>query len=498
MFAAVTRPHSRSRALRSLAVPLVLSVGAVLAAAAACSGASGGGAGGGATPAAPPAAERAPSAVPSVAPPAAVTAMLREISAERVKQNVEKLVGFGTRHTLSDTESQTRGIGAARRWIKAEMERAAAESGRSGPLAMRVSFDTHHVKPDGKRVTRPVDVVNVVALLPGSMPQAAGRRYYVIGHYDSRRSDPLDATGDSPGANDDASGASLVMELARVVSKQRLDATVVFMTTAGEEQGLLGAKGHAEAARAAGLAIGGVLNNDIVGDPTGPPGAMHRDRVRVFSEALPEQATPEALTALRRLAGESDSPSRQLARFVAEVAAWHRLDVQPLVVFRHDRFLRGGDHSAFNAAGYPAVRFTVVEENYNRQHQDVRVEGGVEYGDLPAFVDGPYLAGVARINAAALMHLANAPSAPADARIITAELANDTTLRWTASPEPDVAGYEVVWRETTSPFWQEARDVGRKTEATVAMSKDNYFFGVRAYDREGYRSPVSFPRAADK
>ena len=436
--------------------------------------------------------------MPGTPPPAAVTEVVAEISAERLKQDVVALAGFGTRHTLSGTESPKRGIGAARRWIKAEMERAAAASGRAANDAMAVSFDAHRVEPDGKRITRPVDVVNVVAVLPGASAQAAARRYYVIGHYDSRRTDPLDEKGDSPGANDDASGTAVVIELARVLSRRRLESTVVFMATAGEEQGLLGAKGHAAAARAAGADIRGVLNNDIVGDPTAPSGAVHRGRIRVFSEAVPEGLAPEEQAALRKLAGESDSPSRQLARHVAEVAAWHDLDVQPQLVFRHDRFLRGGDHVAFNASGYPAVRFTVVEEHYDRQHQDVRSEGGREYGDLPAHVDGPYLAGVARVNAAALMHLANAPSSPADARLITAELTNDTTIRWSASPEPDVAGYEVLWRETTSAVWQHARDAGNATEARLPMSKDNWFFAVRSYDRDGYRSPPSFPRAAAK
>ncbi len=450
------------------------------------------------SPVAAPPASPALGAVPAGAPPAAVTAMLAEISGDRMKQDVIALTGFGTRHTLSDTESATRGIGAARRWIKAELERDAAAAGRTGDEAMKVSFDSHIVQPDGKRVTRATEVVNVMAVLPGSLAQAASRRYYVIGHYDSRRSDPLDATGDSPGANDDASGSSVVLELARVMSRRRHDATLVFMTTAGEEQGLLGAKAHAAAARDAGADIRGVLNNDIVGDPTAPSGAVHRDRVRVFSEGVPDQPSPEALAQLRRMAAESDSPSRQLARYVAEVAAWHRLDVQPQLIFRLDRFLRGGDHSAFNASGYPAVRFTVVEEHYNRQHQDVRMEGGVAYGDLPAFVDGSYLGGVARVNGAALMHLANAPSPPPDARIVTAELANDTTLRWSASPEPDVAGYEVLWRETTSGLWQHVRDVGPVTEARLAMSKDNWYFAVRAYDKDGYRSPAAFPGAADK
>lgn len=424
--------------------------------------------------------------------------MLTGISPERLKQDVVALAGFGTRHTLSDTESQTRGIGAARRWIKAQLDRAATDAGRTGAEAMQVSFDSHRVPPDGRRITREVDVVNVVAILPGSQPQATARRYYVIGHYDSRRTDPLDANGDSPGANDDASGTALVIELARVMARQRLDATLVFMATAGEEQGLHGAKAHATAARAAGIDIRAVLNNDIVGDPTSPTGAVHRERVRVFSEGIPDQPSRESLVEMRRLAAESDSPSRQLARYVAEVAEWHDLAVRPQVVFRYDRFLRGGDHIAFNASGFPAVRFTVVDEHYDRQHQDVRNEGGVAYGDLPAFVDGAYLAGVARLNAAALMHLANAPSAPAEARIITAELANDTLLRWSPSPEPDVAGYEVLWRETTSAFWQHRRDVGNVSEARLPMNKDNWFFAVRAYDEDGYRSPASFPRAAEK
>ena len=424
--------------------------------------------------------------------------MLADISASRLKQDVATLAAFGTRHTLSETESPTRGIGAARRWIKAEMERAGTESGRKGEQAMQVAFDSHRVEPDGRRITRAVDVVNVVAVLPGSQPQSAARRYYVIGHYDSRRSDPLDGTGDSPGANDDASGTALVIELARVMSKRQHESTLVFMATAGEEQGLIGAKLHAAAARTAGIQIRGVLSNDIVGDPTAPSGAVHRESVRVFSEGIPEEPVAETLAEMRRLSSESDSASRQLARHVAEVARWHSLDVQPQIIHRYDRFLRGGDHLAFNASGFPAVRFTVVEEHYERQHQDVRTENGVAYGDLPEFVDGPYLAGVARVNAAALMHLANAPSSPPDTRILVAGLANDTTLRWSPSPEPDVAGYEVLWRETTSPIWQHTRDAGKSTEAVLPLSKDNWQFAIRAYDTDGYRSPASFPKAAEK
>lgn len=435
-------------------------------------------------------------AVPAAPAPASVDAMLAEISPRRLRDHVTALAGFGTRHTMSETASETRGIGAARRFIKAHFERSARESGRTGDLAMTAALDTHRYGPDERRIDRAVDIVNVVAVLPGTMPEARGRHYYVIGHYDSRASDVMDATSDAPGANDDGSGTALVMELARVMARHRFDATLVFMATAGEEQGLLGARLHAEAARQANIDIRGVLSNDIVGDPGDPLGGAHRHAVRVFSESLPDAPTPALLSELRTLSATSDSATRQLARQVAMVAAWHGTEVQPMLVFRHDRFLRGGDHTAFTALGFAAVRFSEVAEDYDRQHQDVRTEGDRAYGDLPAHVDAEYLAGVARVNAAALAHLANAPSVPANARILTAALQNDTTLRWDPSPEPDVAGYEIVRRDTTSPVWQHVTDVGNVAEATVPFSKDNWFFAVRAYDREGYRSPAAFPRAA--
>ncbi|MEZ6318463.1 MAG: M28 family metallopeptidase [Phycisphaerales bacterium] len=333
------------------------------------------------------------------------------------------------------------------------------------------------------------------------MPEARGRLYYVIGHYDSRASDPNDATTDAPGANDDGSGTAVCLELASVLARERLDSTVVLMTTAGEEQGLLGARRHAAAAAQAGLDVRGVLSNDIVGDPTGPGGRSARHLVRLYSEGLSAQLASDersllALRTVRSLSAEGDGPSRQLARTIADVAGKHDLPVKPWVMHRPDRFLRGGDHTGFNEAGFAAVRLVEVYENYDHQHQDPRTEGGVVYGDLPEYVDAGYLADVARLNAAAIVHLANAPSVPADARIIVADLTNDTTLRWSASPEPDVAGYEVVWRDTASATWDHAKDVGNVTEATIDLSKDNWFFGVRAYDRDGYRSPVAFPIAA--
>lgn len=425
-----------------------------------------------------------------------LAAMLAEVEPSRLRADVARLAGFGTRHTLSDVASDTRGIGAARRWIAAELRGAAEASGRTGDLAMTVELDAHHVEPDGKRIDRPVEVVNVIAELPGAMPAARSRRYYVLGHYDSRASDAMDSTSDAPGANDDGSGTALVLELARVMSRRSFDATLVFLATAGEEQGLIGARRHAEAARSAGAQIMGALSNDIVGDPSDPRGGEHRRAIRLFSEGLPAATDGATLQQLRQVGAFADAPSRQLARHVAEVAARHELAVRPVLVFRPDRFLRGGDHSAFNEQGFAAVRFTEVAENYDRQHQDVRDEGGRAYGDLPAHVDAEYLAEVARLNAAALAHLANAPSPPGDPRLIAAELSVDTTLRWTASPEPDVAGYEVLRRATSAPDWEHADDLGLVTEATLPLRKDDWFFAVRAYDSEGYRSPAAFPRVA--
>ena len=434
---------------------------------------------------------------PSVSHPE-IDAALGDISADALKGYIDKLVSFGTRHALSETQSDTRGIGAARRWIKSEFEQFAADSGRTGDLALQVSFDSHHMEPDGRRVDVPVDIVNVVCVIPGAMPEARDRLYYVIGHYDSRNSDAMDRVGDAPGANDDGSGVAVVLELARVLSKYRFDATIVAMATAAEEEGLIGATFHAEDAAAQGKDIRAVLSNDIVGDPSSPFGGTHDTLVRVFSEGVPRHLEDNTIRRLQGLSSESDSASRQLARFIADSGNSDDLPVQAMLVFRPDRFLRGGDHTPFNTLGVPAVRFTVVEENYNRQHQDPRVENGVQFGDLPEYIDSDYLAGVAKLNADAIMRMANAPSIPARARLITANLTPKTTIRWDRSPEPDVAGYEIVWRLTTSPIWTGSLDVGDVAEYTVERSKDNYFFGVRAYDRDGYRSPVAFPTAARK
>ncbi len=403
---------------------------------------------------------------------------------------VQRLADFGTRHTLSDTASATRGIGAARNWVL-EQFRA------SGPR-LEASFEEFEA-PTGPRIKESAKVANVVAILPGTDPVASARRIYVVGHLDSMNANVMDPQGDAPGANDDASGCAVVIECARALAKENLRATVVFLCTIGEEQGLVGAKYHADSARTRNDNIIAVLNNDIVGDPSAPPTdgfPAQPQVVRVFSEGLPRNASNEQLARLRALSGESDSPSRQLARYVADVASIEQVTVQPRLVFRLDRFLRGGDHSMFNQAGFPAVRFTASNETYSRQHQNVtgppQIGGGQarEAGDVVRFVDPDYLANVARLNAKCLIHLANAPQTPVKARIITAKLENATTLKW--EPSPDADGYEVVWRDTTSPVWTFARDVGNVATITLPISKDDYFLGVRAYRKDGFRSIVAF------
>jgi len=433
---------------------------------------------------------------PDAPPPGAVTQMLREVDPASTRVIVETLAAFGTRHTLSETDSNTRGVGAAHRWIRAAFEQMDRDGESAGGAGLIVIVDEHMLEPDGRRIPRPTEIVNVVAVLPGSMPEARDRHVYLIGHYDSRASSALDGNIDAPGANDDASGVAVVMEAARVMAKRRFDATVVFMATAAEEQGLYGARAHAEEAASRGVRIDAVLSNDIVGDPTGPEGREARGMVRVFSEGIPAAREEGDVARLRALGAENDSSSRQLARYIDEVGAWHDTEVRPMLVFRPDRFLRGGDHTAFNEQGYPAVRFSEVYENYDRQHQNVRIEDGVQHGDLPQFVDHEYLADVTRLNLAAAAHLANAPSPPGDARVIVSGLTNDTTLRWSPSPEPDVAGYEILVRPTTRPVWEFVRDVGDAGEATVNLSKDNWIFGLRAYDSDGYRSMVVTPRPA--
>ena len=414
-----------------------------------------------------------------------IAAALKEVSPARIRGNIEKLASFGTRHTLSTTSDARRGIGAAREWIRAEFERYSQACG--GCLEVEMQRFT---APAADRIPQPAEIVNVVATLRGrEQPQ---RVYLVSGHYDSRNSDPMDARGDAPGANDDGSGTAVVLETARVLSKLKLPGTIVFAAFAGEEQGLNGSEHFAKTAHEQGLDVEAVLNNDIVGGDRGrqqDPGI-----VRVFSEGVPASASPEEVKRIRGLGAENDSPSRQLARYIRETARLYLPGrFGPKLVFRPDRYLRGGDHTSFNRHGYAAVRFTEYREDFNHQHQNPRMENGIEYGDLPKFVDAEYAANVARLNAAVLASLAAAPAPPGKVRLLARDLENDSTLLWEAAP--GASGYEVLVRATDDAEWQPlfTEAVGNVTRATVRRSKDNVAFAVRSLDRQGHRSLAVVP-----
>ncbi len=432
---------------------------------------------------------------PDPKPNPQISAIVKEISSKNIEANIRKLVGFGTRHTLSDTKSETRGIGAARRWLQSEFERYSKDSGGRLQVAM-----DEFIQPTGERNPDPVQVVNVVATLPGEQGESLDRIYVVSGHYDSRVSDLMNASADAPGANDDASGVAAVLEIARVMSQKKWDATLVFMAVAGEEQGLFGSTHWARMAKDKNWDIAGMITNDIIGSSHAEGGQFPSTHVRLFAEGVP--ATKEMSDAwLRQIktGGENDSPARELARFIKAKAERYVPGMTVDIVYRKDRYLRGGDHSPFLEAGYPAVRMTEPNEDYRHQHQDIRKENGVQFGDLPEFVDFDYVAQVARINAASLGALALGPAAPSGVEVETKELTNDTTLHWQANKEPDLAGYEVLWRETTAPLWQHSVPAGNATRFTVPkVSKDNYLFGVAAIDKEGNRSPAVYPAPSAK
>ncbi len=434
-----------------------------------------------------------PDSVSTPTPDPQIAAALHDVSAERIQQTIEKLVSFHTRQTLSADfpPGSEQGVNAAADWIHEEFERYSRECGD----CLEVRTDQFIQQP-GPRIPTAIQITNVYAVLKGTDAANAGRIYVVTGHYDSRNSDINDANGLAPGANDDASGTAVSLECARVLSKHRFPATIIFLTVAGEEQGLDGSAHFAKMAKAVGWDLNAVLNNDIVGGDRTPGDTLQDPHVvRVFSEGIPTSADEKQLKTIRALGGESDGPSRQLARYIAAVAKQYLppTTLTPLLVFRHDRYLRGGDHFSFNEQGFAAVRFTEFRENYNHQHQNVRTENGIEYGDLPKFVDYDYTANVARLNAATLASLASAPSPPVNVRLLTKELQNDSTLAWDASPGGLATGYEVLWRDTTASDWQQVKPVGNVTKATLPLSKDNVIFAVRALDAKGHRSLAVVP-----
>jgi hypothetical protein len=416
-----------------------------------------------------------------------ISAALKQVSSERIRANIEKLASFGTRATISAQDpaaiASGRGIGAAREWIKSEFERYSKDCG--GCLEVKTDSFT---EPAADRIPQPTDIINVYAVSKGADAENAKRIVLVTGHYDSRNSDILDPKGDTPGANDDASGTAVSLECARVLSKLKFPASIIFLTVAGEEQGLNGSRHFAKVAKEQGWNIEAVLNNDIVGGDKSAE--QDHSVVRLFSEGLPAAATEQEIRRIRGLGGENDSGSRQLARYIADVGRAYDTGVRPLLVFRLDRYLRGGDHSAFNQQGFTAVRFTEFREDFHHQHQNVRTDNdnGIEYGDLPKFVDFDYVARVSRLNAATLASLAAAPAPPANVHLLTKDLENDSTLTWEASPGGRASGYEVLWRATTSPEWEYVQKIGNVLRSTLKLSKDNVIFAVRAVDAEGHRS----------
>jgi hypothetical protein len=420
------------------------------------------------------------------APPGALEAIAADVDPQALHASVERLVGFGTRHALSDTVSETRGIGAARRWARARFEAISRECGGCLEIVTPTQVIT------GKRAPNGVEIVDVVAIQRGTGDP--GRVVAITGHIDSRVTDVMDAIHDAPGADDDASGTAAVLESARVLSRRRFAATIVYGVLSGEEQGLYGGRVLADYAKAQGWRVEADLNNDIVGNSHGQDGVNDNGVVRVFSEGTKALETPAQANRRRYNGGELDSPSRNLARFVAGLAERHLVNLRVDMVYRTDRYGRGGDQVEFLEHGFPALRFTEPHEDYRNEHQDLRTEAGVRYGDTLDRVDFDYLAQVTRLNAIALAALANAP-APVTGVAISGAVTTDTVMAWT--PQAGVARYRVWWRDTTAPQWQHSRTYAASVDPGHAVLKDidldDFFFGVSAVSADGWESPVTFP-----
>jgi hypothetical protein len=421
------------------------------------------------------------------APDHELRTLLREIDRQQLENTVQTLVAFGTRHTLSSQSDPTQGIGAATKWIFDQLQSYAATSnGR-----MTVVEQTFIQQPTS-RIPVATPITNVIATLKGAVTPE--RVYVVSGHIDSRITDVLNPAAPSPGADDDATGVAVVLELARVMATRQPEATIVFTCVAGEEQGLFGSAFQAAQYKQANTDIQGMFSDDIVGSSTADDGTRDPHSLRLFTEGVPTAETPLQTAIRQAVGGEVDGVSRQLGRFVKSVAQNEATDMRIRIIYRRDRYLRASDHVSYLQQGYPAARFTEPHENFDHEHQDVRVEIGVQFGDLIEFVDFAFVERVAKVNAAVMWSLAQAPGTPKNVFILAQTLTNTTDLTWDQGKEPDLAGYEVVWRESTDADWTHVVPVGNVTHATFPhFSKDNVFFGVRAVDRAGHHSPVAFP-----
>ena len=414
------------------------------------------------------------------------------VSAERIEKDIEKLVSFGTRHTLSETDSETRGIGAARRWIKAEFDKISEACGG----CLEVTLQSEIIEGE-TRIPDATEVVNVIAIQRGTTDP--GRYVVMSGDIDSRVSDVMDATSDAPGANDNASGVAGALEAARVLSQYKFNGSIVYAALSGEEQGLFGGKIMARQAKQDGWRVKAVLNNDMIGNIEGVNGVVDNTTARLFSEGTRVTETDKEARSRRFTGGEVDSPSRNLARYIDTLADKYIENLDTMLIYRLDRFGRGGHHRPFNAEGYPAIRIMETNENYQRQHQDLRTEDGITYGDTLDGVDFDYAAKLTGLNAVALAAMSWAPAPPSGVEIEGA-VQPSTTLSWNAADQkanPQLAGYKVYWRHTASPQWEFSRFVGDVTQATLDnVVIDNYFFGVASVSEDGTESPVVFPGAA--
>jgi hypothetical protein len=409
--------------------------------------------------------------------------MVKEVSADSLKSYIKTLVAFGTRNTLSIQTDPGRGIGAARNWVLAKFNEMAKQS--NGRLSAII--DTTTLQPDGRRVDMVLLLGNVVATLKGTDP-ADNRIFIISGHLDNMRSSPTDRIGDAPGANDDASGTAAVMECARVMSMRNFPATIIFVAVSGEEQGLLGSNFMSEKAKKENWNIEAVLNNDIMGsNNSNETGIIDNTKVRVFSEGLPAYETEKVAANIRSLGLENDGKSRQLARYVKEVGERYIDNIEVVLIYRNDRFLRGGDHTPYVQRGYAAVRITEMNENYTRQHQNVRVENNIQYGDLEEHIDFEYLRKNTGLNLANLANLAKAPSMPDSVKMDVKKLTNSTLLYWKQPKTGRIKGYYVLVRETTSAVWQK-KIFTADTEMRLPFSKDNYFFAVQTVNETGNES----------
>lgn len=419
--------------------------------------------------------------------------MVNEVSKDSLESYIRKMVSFGTRNTLSTQSNPKRGIGAARNWVLYKFNEFAKESG--GRLSAII--DTTTLQKDGRRVDSTLLLGNVVATLKG-MDAADDRIFIISGHLDNMRSNVMDKTGDAPGANDDASGVAALMECARIMSKRSFPATILFVAMSGEEQGLLGANFMAEKAKKQNWNIEAILNNDIMGsNNSNETKIINNTRIRVFSESFSVQDTGKNALTIRSLGLENDGKARQLARYVKEVGERYVDNLEVVMIYRNDRFLRGGDHTPFVQRGFAAVRITEMNENYYHQHQDVRIENGIQYGDLVEFIDFEYLRKNTGMNLCNLANLAKAPSMPLEVKVDTKKLTNFTNLTWKIPKNGKVKGYNVLMRETTSAFW-EKKFYTTDVKLDLPYSKDNYFFAVQSVSEDGNESLPIVPSPAGR